>query len=620
MVEIARAPLVQSGGIYSLLPAEPDTREISADVILISHSIKYRNYLAAASRTLLIDASEPQKKTYKSLLGCFQQCVSQMTVGTPLSQVYAKGLDYIKTNDEGLLKYMPKNFGCGVGCKENERPLEISAENTTPIAPGMVFELRIGLEGLQDPKMKYSMLLSDTVLISGDNKPREILTGAISKAFKDVSYSMSEEDNKNAEVEKKKVDPRKAGVDAVSNMWSTERRLRTKDKPQNLEKEKKRKQRQAELLEQKKAEFKERFSANKIQSSKKESELRNLTDLCAYDSPAQLPSDARTSSIYVDKKRESLLVPIGGRLVPFHVTTIKNVSKTEDTGAGAPAFLRVNFHVPGSGAAFSAPLNFPEPSGENFAYLKEITIRMSDSKEVSNAFRLIKELIKGVKVKDQERKDKEGLVTQKSLVLTKSKRPVLNDVSVRPNISGKKTTGTLEGHTNGLRFTSAKGEKIDIIYENIKHAFYQPCENELIVLIHFHLHNSIMVGNKKTKDVQFYSEVGLVADDLDVRRRNMQDADELEQENRERQMRAKLNAEFKRFAEQVEQFSKIEFDIPYRELGFFGVPQKSNVLLLPTLNCLVNLTEVPFFVVSLADIEVVHFERVNVCSPWYNRM
>jgi nucleosome binding factor SPN SPT16 subunit len=197
------------------------------------------------------------------------------------------------------------------------------------------------------------------------------------------------------------------------------------------------------------------------------------------------------------------------------------------------------------------------------------------------------------------------------LIPLKTKRPTLSNVSVRPNISGKKTSGTLEGHTNGMRFTSAKGEKVDVIYENIKHAFYQPCENELIVLVHFHLHNPIMVGNKKAKDIQFYSEVGLAADDLDIRRRNLQDMDELEQENRERQLRAKLNSEFKRFAEQVEQLSKIEFDIPYRELGFYGVPQKSNVLLLPTVNCLVNLTEVPFFVVSLADIEVVHFERVN---------
>lgn len=46
------------------------------------------------------------------------------------------------------------------------------------------------------------------------------------------------------------------------------------------------------------------------------------------------------------------------------------------------------------------------------------------------------------------------------------------------------------------------------MYRNIKHALFQPAENEMITILHMHLHNPIMVGNKKTKDVQFYTEVG----------------------------------------------------------------------------------------------------------------
>ncbi len=45
-------------------------------------------------------------------------------------------------------------------------------------------------------------------------------------------------------------------------------------------------------------------------------------------------------------------------------------------------------------------------------------------------------------------------------------------MKLRPNISGKKTSGTLEAHTNGLRYISDKNEKIDITYSNIKHAFF----------------------------------------------------------------------------------------------------------------------------------------------------
>ena len=34
---------------------------------------------------------------------------------------------------------------------------------------------------------------------------------------------------------------------------------------------------------------------------------------------------------------------------------------------------------------------------------------------------------------------------------------------------------------------------------NIKHAFFQPAENEMICLLHFNLRNPIMVGKKKTQ-------------------------------------------------------------------------------------------------------------------------
>ena len=58
-------------------------------------------------------------------------------------------------------------------------------------------------------------------------------------------------------------------------------------------------------------------------------------------------------------------------------------------------------------------------------------------------------------------------------------------------------------------------------------------------------------------------------------------------------MRQKLKSAFKGFCEKVESLTKqtIEFDTPYRELGFHGVPFKSTVLLQPTSHALVNLTE-----------------------------
>jgi nucleosome binding factor SPN SPT16 subunit len=52
-------------------------------------------------------------------------------------------------------------------------------------------------------------------------------------------------------------------------------------------------------------------------------------------------------------------------------------------------------------------------------------------------------------------------------------------------------------------------------------------------------------------------------------------------------------------------------DIPFRNLGFNGVPSRSSVLLQPTTDCLVNLSETPFLVVTLVDVEIAHLERVQ---------
>jgi len=43
----------------------------------------------------------------------------------------------------------------------------------------------------------------------------------------------------------------------------------------------------------------------------------------------------------------------------------------------------------------------------------------------------------------------------------------------------------------------------------------------------------------------------------------------------------------------------LEFEIPFRELGFSGVPSRSTAFIMPTVNCLVELTEMPFTVITL---------------------
>jgi nucleosome binding factor SPN SPT16 subunit len=95
--------------------------------------------------------------------------------------------------------------------------------------------------------------------------------------------------------------------------------------------------------------------------------------------------------------------------------------------------------------------------------------------------------------------------------------------------------------------------------------------------------------------------------------------DGLQEEQEERIRRKRWNERFKTFVKEVEDnvqkhsaANAFEFDIPYRDLMFYGVPSKTSVQILPTLNCLIALEDNPPWVLSLDEVEVAYFERVQL--------
>merc|ERR1719312_513036 len=267
-------------------------------------------------------------------------------------------------------------------------------------------------------------------------------------------------------------------------------------------------------------------------------------------------------------------------------------------------------------------MNFSGVS-QSATFVKEVTYRSTNIKEpgeidapssnLNAAFKKIKDIQKNRKTREAEESEKANLVQQDSLIVGVGKgNPKLKDLYIRPNIVQKRLIGVLEAHTNGFRYTSIRGDKVDILYNNIKHAFYQPCDGEMIILLHFHLKNAIMFGKKKHVDVQFYTEVGEITTDLGMHQ-HMHDRDDLAAEQAERELRHKLKQAFKGFCDKVESATRkeVEFESPYRDLGFHGVPFRETVLLLPTSYCLISVTSWPPFCVTLDDIQLVHFERVH---------
>lgn len=512
--------------------------------------------------------------------------------------------------DSPLPLTRPLSLSPTQGLEFREPSLLLNAKCDARVLPGMVFNVAVGLDNLEasdvkDAKAKkYALFLADTVLIGESGAP-EVLTSRAPKAWKEVSYYLNEEDE--AEETSK---PSKKGKGNVEILQS---RTRGKDHAKkHVETSEALNGHQQELEEKMREEAIERLrnGSNRGTGSSAVQETQ-----VAYRDPSQFPSASssgstlRTNQTFVDQKQEAVLIPVFGRLVPFHVSTIKSVSKHEE---GAWTFLRINFVAPGVAGAASQQL--PKEAGKDAHYIREVTLKAKVATNLNTTFRLIKELRKRVQMREKQVALEADLVTQEALQLIRTgKVHRLRDVHVRPNLGGKKAAGTLELHVNGLRFQAPRGEKLDLIFTNIKLAFFQPAEKEIMVLLHFHLHNPIMIGKKKTKDVQFYVEVMEASYALDNARRSGYDPDELEEEQRERALRNRMNQEFSNFSKKIEdQAKELEFDIPYRELGFYGVPphNKSSSFIMPAVNALVELTEPPWFVMPLSDIEIAHFERV----------
>lgn len=105
-------------------------------------------------------------------------------------------------------------------------------------------------------------------------------------------------------------------------------------------------------------------------------------------------------------------------------------------------------------------------SEQSTMYIRELTFRTRNIKNVTEVIKKVKDLQKKVKERTTEEREKNSSFDpeKEPLELIKGKRPMLQDLKVRPNISGKKTNGNLEAHANGFRFITKKNERIGIYF------------------------------------------------------------------------------------------------------------------------------------------------------------
>ena len=102
-----------------------------------------------------------------------------------------------------------------------------------------------------------------------------------------------------------------------------------------------------------------------------------------------------------------------------------------------------------------------------------------------------------------------------------------------------------------------------------------------------------MIGRKKCRDVQFYTEVIDASKNLKGITTNAYDPEEIQEEQRERETMRRLNEAFRKFTQQCD---KVYFDMPYSKSSFYGRPFKEMVVVSPCRDCLINVTEQPVVV------------------------
>eukprot|EP00127_Corallochytrium_limacisporum_P002671 Clim_evm107s134 gene=Clim_evmTU107s134 len=631
LVDSCFLPIIQSGGKYDLrVSAMSNEDQVkTSGVVTASLGARYRSYCSNVGRTFMFNVSNEVKRNYRFLLKCQEYLIKELQPGVVMGDVFRKFINYVQDNNPDLLPYCVKNVGFVTGLEFREGSLVFNNKNQQVLLPNMMVVLSVGFQnvpahlGADDDKKEneqpgvskqsYALFVADTVQINKPGLQARVLTQESVKDAEKMQWTI--DDSKPAVDEKKAARNGDvlgmAGVDGPRTRGARNRLLEERTRgagagTHDEEKMKAREEHQIQLKKRMHEQGERRYQQDAEGDKEKTMKVYN-----SYRTEDDFPADEREIRelrIFVDRKRETFILPIYGVPVPFHVSTLKNVNKTEQ---GEYHYLRIIFKTPISDPAKAGQPQYAHPYAH---YVREMTYRTMDAGAAGSANRILNEALKRFKEREKAIKELEDVIEQDALQLAKGNVPRLNNLSIRPTI-GRKIHGYLEVHTNGFRYVSIRNQKVDVLFNNIKHAFFQPCDHEMITLIHFHLKNPIIIEKKKTRDIQFYAEVAETSTALG-RRNNMYDRDEIESEERERQHRARLNKAFKKFCERADDSMReagmdIEFEVPIRELGFMGVPNRSNVFVMPTVNALVSLVEQPAFVLSLSDIELVHLERVE---------
>jgi nucleosome binding factor SPN SPT16 subunit len=409
-------PIIQSGGKFDLkMNAQVDDENLHAGVILASMGLRYKSYCSLIARTYLVDPNKSQESNYKLLLQVHNLVIKEIQDGAIAKDIYAKALALVKTKKPDLEKHFLKNVGAGIGIETRDSTLILNGKSTRSLKDGMTLCITTGFSDIENPNPQdkkskvYSMVLTDTVRVTSSDPV--IFTKDAPSDLDATSFFFKDDEEPEPTPKKAKKD---STVGAVATKNITKTKLRAERTTQADEgAEAKRREHQKELAQKKQEEGLSRFA--EAIGDQNGAAVKKFKRFESYKRDNQFPPKVRDLAIVMDQKNSTVVLPIMGRPVPFHIQTIKNASKSDE---GDFAYLRINFLSPGQGVGRKDDQPFEDASAH---FVRSLTFRSHDGDRLQDIANQIGNMKRDAVKREQEKKEMEDVVEQDKLIEIRSK-------------------------------------------------------------------------------------------------------------------------------------------------------------------------------------------------------
>ena len=406
-------PVVQSGGNYDMkLTAQPDGNMLHAGTIIAGLGLKYKSYCSIVARTYMVDPNESQESNYKLLTNVHEAVTKDAKEGVAVKDLYSKAISIIRSKKPDLEKHFVKSLGAGIGLETKDPVLNITAKNNRTLKDGMTLTISTGFSDIENPKpqdkqsQKYSLLVTDTLRIRRDQEPANF-TGSAALDLGSTSFFFKDDEEEEPAPKAKAKKDSKVGAVAASNITKTKLRAeRTTQADDGAEA--RRRDHQKELAQRKQQEGLSQYS--EATGDRNGVTVKRFKKFDSYKRDNQFPSKVKDLVVVVDTKSSTVVCPIMGRPVPFHINTIKNASKSDE---GEFAYLRINFLSPGQGVGRKDDQPFEDPTAH---FVRSLTYRSRDGDRMQDIATQITDLRKNAVRREQEKKELEDVVAQDRII------------------------------------------------------------------------------------------------------------------------------------------------------------------------------------------------------------